>query len=422
MNTTQPSQISKPARNDWARTQPLSIDIVTGLILAAASAAAAWAITGLQDHFVLLINVKADDVWFEGDAARVFSNMTNRWSDHYKSNVHPLFSLFSLVFGYLCESLLHIKKLDVVRFTIATGAAVWMGLYYTLLRLLGCRRADSVLFGLVAATSAAAIFWTATPETYLFGSATILLALATAAAAERYAIPAWLDVGVAAATLSITVTNWMVALASLMTRHRLKQAVQLAVNSFVVVVLLMGVQKLIAPSARFIYDVKSETKALIRPEPLTTLKVMALDTMVMPNIAAEPQEVPTLWPQFTIQRAYAWNFTAWGPIALAAWLALLACGAWAVVTLKSLKKFRLVLLLSLAGQLALHAVYGSESFLYALNWLPLLITMCALATLTRLRWIALSLAAVLTVAGAMHNYASLRFALDALAKAAAANP
>jgi hypothetical protein len=33
------------------------------------------------------------NVWFQADVARVYSNMTERRSDHYRTKVHPLFSI-----------------------------------------------------------------------------------------------------------------------------------------------------------------------------------------------------------------------------------------------------------------------------------------------------------------------------------------
>ena len=67
-----------------------------------------------------------------------------------------------------------------------------------------------------------------------------------------------------------------------------------------------------------------------------------------------------------------------------------------------------MLALSIAGQVGLHIVYGNETFLYALDWIPLFVTAAALATLTRMRWIVLALAAVFTVTAGIHNAHSLQ--------------
>ncbi len=100
------------------------------------------------------------------------------------------------------------------------------------------------MFALVAAATTAGLFWTAIPETYEFGSLTILGVLIVAAiAARRGSVPVAFDVAAGAASMSILITDFMVNLASFVSRYRLKQAIQIACNALVVVVLLWGLQK-----------------------------------------------------------------------------------------------------------------------------------------------------------------------------------
>ncbi len=92
--------------------------------------------------------------------------------------------------------MLGLSKMHAVRFVIACNAGLWLAMFYTLLRLISCRRLDSVILSLVVVSSAGAMFWSAVPETYLLGSLTILGVLILSAAAERTRIPAWLDLAV----------------------------------------------------------------------------------------------------------------------------------------------------------------------------------------------------------------------------------
>jgi len=62
---------------------------------------------------------------------------------------------------------------------------LWFSSLFILLRLIGCRQFDAALFSILAATSAAAIFWFVIPETYSFGSLSILLALGLTALAQH---------------------------------------------------------------------------------------------------------------------------------------------------------------------------------------------------------------------------------------------
>jgi hypothetical protein len=54
-----------------------------------------------------------------------------------------------------------------------------------------------------------------------------------------------------------------------------------------------------------------------------------------------------------------------------------------------------MLVAGLAGQFALHAVYGIETFLYALHFQPLLVLLVAYGTRTRLRPLLLAACLVL---------------------------
>ena len=386
-------------------------DAAVAVSLAAIAAYCVWLGTGLAGHIPLLLDVKSDDVWFEADVMRVFANMTDRFSDHFRSQVHPLFSLCAYGLFKLFAAMPGISKLTAVRLTIASSAAMWVCAFFSLLRVLGCRRLDTVVFSMVAATSASAFFWTTIPETYLFSSLTIVLVLLGTAYAQRRPIPAWLDVGVAAAALSMLVTNWMFALISLAARHRLRVAIQLAANAFVVVVLLWAVQKFFFPSAHFFlgdHEKWPHVKALTVPP------IFFLDTMVMPDFISIPNDHDWLWTKLSVQGVLSWRLTWAGPIALAAWSVLLFAGAWAMTALKGLGTFRLVLASSIACQLALHAFYGNESFLYALNWLPLLVTVAALSSLTRLRWVGLTAACIFVLSAGFHNFKALDLALHAL--------
>jgi len=267
------------------------------------------------------------------------------------------------------------------------------------------------LFTLVAAATSAALFWTAIPETYEFGSLAILVVLIAAAIAERRAtIPAWVDVAASAASMSILVTNFMVSLASLISRYRPRQAVQIACNALIVVVLLWGLQKYFFPSAHFFIGEHDKGSP---PSPkLTALAVIFLHSFVAPEIWSRPNELPGQWPMLSFQHAGLGSLHFLRLAALICWACLLGFAVWALVRLPQHPRFRSTLALSIAGQLVLHLAYGNETFLYALDWMPLLIAAAALATLTRWRKLVLVIATVFAITAGMHNASVLQIALD----------
>jgi hypothetical protein len=90
-------------------------------------------------------------------------------------------------------------------------------------------------------------------------------------------------------------------------------------------------------------------------------------------------------------------------IAVAAWLVLLALGAREAHRRWRDDRLVQVILLCLAGQFALHVLYGEETMLYALHWVPLLILVAGLAARGPWRPVALGAALLALVAGAGSN-------------------
>ena len=130
--------------------------------------------------------------------------------------------------------------------------------------------------------------------------------------------------------------------------------------------------------------------------------------MVMPAIQLvenrEHPEYPFMVTQVSSPGSGSW----WGAVAVGLWMALLALGLWGFFASKKHTKLRLVLGLSLLGQIGLHLVYGDETFLYSLHFLPLLIVLSAFSTLTRARLASLVLAGILLITLGINN--GLQFA------------
>src|SRR3989338_3256281 len=109
--------------------------------------------------------------------------------------------------------------------------------------------------------------------------------------------------------------------------------------------------------------------------------------MVMPKIIdASPDPIQL---RMVTQRSRAGGGTRWGGIGVWIWAALLALGAWGLWTAQRLRNLRLVLAVSVLGQMGLHLLYGEETFLFSLHWLPLRVIVAAFGTLTKHRRIAL---------------------------------
>ena len=68
--------------------------------------------------------------------------------------------------------------------------------------------------------------------------------------------------------------------------------------------------------------------------------------------------------------------------------------------------------ITLVGQLTLHILYGGETFLHSLHFLPFLIVLAALSTLTRARLVALLLAGTLVLSAGVNNGLQFRQATE----------
>jgi hypothetical protein len=108
----------------------------------------------------------------------------------------------------------------------------------------------------------------------------------------------------------------------------------------------------------------------------------------------------------------------WGVVATILWAALLAMTAVGVLTSRRHLPVRIVLGATLAGQVALHLIYGEETFLYSLHVAPLLILASAFAAAsTRWRRVMLALAVALALTAAVNNVSQLGAAMAFFSRA-----
>jgi len=196
------------------------------------------------------IVIKKSNVWFQADIGRVYKNMTEPSSDHSRTKVHPLFSLTTAPVVYAVSEL-GLPKESAVRLLVACMAGLGLVLFYFTLRHLSIPIFDSIIFSAFFAISSAAIFWTTVPETYLFGSITILVILLFMALAEHRVFTNGHYIGISALSLSMTVTNWMAGIAATLANNSLRRTIRITVDAFVVVTVLWAIQHAMFPTAEF---------------------------------------------------------------------------------------------------------------------------------------------------------------------------
>jgi hypothetical protein len=305
----------------------------------------------------------ADEAWFGSDARRVHAAMSDRHAVH-RPQVHPVFSLIAVGPVYILR---HFSRLSPYRATatlVAGIAGLWAAALYALLRALGCRRTDAIAFTLLGITTAAGVFWLPLRETYALGSLGVLAALSLMADSPRWRSPTWLWIVASAATLAVTVTNWMFGLLGAALLLPIRRALRVTLGAFMLVVGLWSVQRALVPAARFFIAGAEERGYMYRPswtrfaQVLTTLTIHSIVAPRVLRLAegGHPRGIDNglrlpQANQLTVQTAAIGSGGMWGAGATVAWLAMLGLGVRAAMRRSRSERIWLVLLLGLTGLL-----------------------------------------------------------------------
>jgi len=356
----------------------------------------------------LLYDQSTMDSWFQSDFPRVLENMVRRGSDHYRAQVHPLFAMVALPpTAFLWK--LGLTPQAAAGIVIAGVAAAWVAALYALLRLMRFPRLDSALFTVLGMTSAAAMFWFTVPETYSFGSLSILIALLVAGVASHRRLSETSYVAASVLSLSFTITNWMAGIAASLVNLPFRRAVQVTVNALAVAALLWAILRYFIPSTPFFLQLGSEMDYVGHADsggPLRIVPAFLLHSIVMPaiDVVSRTDLLTSDYPQLSVQHALPGSAGILGVVSVMLWTVVLAMGIWGIFSARENGRFRLALGLVLSGQLLLHLAYGEETFLYALHYVPLLVVLAAYGTTTRARYTVLGILSVLIVTAFLNNW------------------
>jgi len=403
---------SSPTRGCWGILRP--IDIVLLVILALAAGLGTWSLAKRVPPAVTYGTHL--DVYFSADCGRVLANMRTRTdSDHHRTNVHPLFSIImhpvyrtvALLAGANSETEPESPKFITASYILsALGAAIAMALFFVILRVIGTPLPDSAVYCALAAFSGFALFWFPVPETYAWGAISILFALLVSAlGCLRPVRTIWYALA-SLGTFAITTTNWSVGLLATWTRFSIRKALIITVAVAFVASGLSITQKLLFPSSWFFFNIAREKNYVMQDHsegPLAAVRAMVFHTMVVPEITTmtHPRydDLKILRMQGSSPGGDRWV----GKLAAVVWVIVFGAGIHALVTHSGLGPFRLVLGLSLAGQFALHTIYGAETFLYSVHFGPMMVLTTAFLSQTRFRMAAVTLSSVLVILLIVNN-------------------
>ena len=391
------------------------LDLLLALLLAIISGCTTYYRAQLIDP--VYYECENESNWFHADLTIAYNKMTDRHGEQYNENVHPLFSLFTYPLVYAIRTVFDLDKVKALRMLFFLLAFSWTFILYILLRLIGCKKLDATIFSMLAMFSAAAMFWFVVPETFPFGSVSILLALGIVAIAQHTKLSHLWYIGVSALTLSFTVTNWMAGIIASIVNHTWRRSLQININAFCIVIVLWDMKKRVFPYwpkwEYFFWFNENRTESILTPGSgglFHMIKSFFYHTIVMPafeltdNFSVPVGEiVPDNWYVMVTQSSFPGSGGIWGAIAVVLWTILLGLGVWALLTIKNHRSFLIALGLMIIGQLALHTLYNDEVFCFSIHFAPLLIVLVALSSLTRFRVIALIVATLLLICLGINN-------------------
>ena len=360
--------------------------------------------------------------WFESDLSRVRKTMLERGPHNYRTYVHPLQTLLMYV-PTKTLVVLGVSEAKAVMLYLATIAGLWGGLLYLCLRGLGLRRPDATVFTALGASTSASIFWFTVPESYGVGALSLMITFALGTAIFRYKLPLIVQALASASSLAIATTNWMAGILLAFGANDYKRATRITFDALLIVTLLFAVQKALDPNSQFFVPGSHEWTFVLHESaggPLNKIIVFFLYGIAIPPIPHLTEAASPNWQGMSIQTVLP---TALTPAAIAALLgfwALLVTGLIAAFRNATSRGMAQVLVLYISFEMLLHLLYGDETFLFSLNFVPAMVLVAGCAALSSYRKTVLALAVVCTGLLAYNNISAYLSATTTLATHTAA--
>jgi len=371
-----------------------------------ATVVSAWGLSQFGDAFYRLPNA---DIYFHADQWRVFDNMTDFASDRYRDSVHPLFSLlaYPITTGI---RLLGLPPLAATKTLVALAAGSSVALFYLALRNLTLPIHAAAIFSALFISSATFLYWFSVVETYVFAALSICAMLVVLSRAQATPAIVWLLAS--ACTLSVTVTNWLLGLTAAFFRLRFLRFLSVSTAALGLVLALALVQTTIFPTSRLffapkeIYEERKWTQISLEKrgkdpwDPADNLQSFLIYGAVSPG--HKRARYYLLDGITNVHLPLSKVFMARG-LSISLWLSLLIAGTWGIASNRKLRPVGAALGAFIAGQAALHSVYGEVTFLYAAHFFPALLGVAGCAYFAPARRLWLAVALLLLVVGGIGN-------------------
>lgn len=377
-----------------------------------------------------------DDIWFESDMVRSYRGLFDRhWNQIFPAK-HPMYAMVSWLIITPIHAIVA-SKIESLNIMLALNAGVFTALLSRILAYDGVARVERFAVAAVTVASSAFWMWFTVPDKFAFAATTLLIGIYPLARAQAgRTVPLWQWVVCAAASFSITVTNFIAGGVAALTRALLvapddrlfplsltarirsvalilaAAAALVGVGSLTQNRLYPGSGLMFSPHAlaiegdyMFRYDVSS---LAARVQTLIVQPVV----MGVPGRAGPTRRTNGRYGELDARQKVdgKWPGTSYGRAAAAIWVALLGIGVWAALRPATRTPIGIAAAAMVAWQFGLHLVYGEQAFLYMAHFLPFDMILLAKARLPLRRPIFVGLCALLAVTAALNSVDGLRAA------------
>ena len=387
------------------------VDILIAILAAIATAGVTY---GLASRVPPEMYDPANSIWawFNGDMLRVQSSMLSRAGDHFRTQVHPLASIIMFTPTKILLDL-GLSPASAILTYLVTMSGLWSAAIYSGLRGLTLARPDALIFTLFATVTASAMFWLPITEVYSTAGFTVAATLALGTLIYNKRLPLFLQACASALSFSITTTNWMAGIWVTLCGNDYRRAIRITFDALLIVTILFGIQKMLIPRTQFfVPNLRLEWSFMMHESSVGI--VSKLRSFWLYSIAAPIPTFPyhlendgLIERYLSFQRSSLWDMRWTGLIGLFLWLPVLALGTFVAIFGKiENSRIAQAILLFVASQCAFHALWGDETFLYSMNYLPGIVLLGALACLTSARKLVLAAILISSVCLAVHNVRS----------------
>lgn len=416
-----------------------AVPLAAGLGFACLAAVATWINFSHFDQTLFLW--ERVDTWFASDIPRVVSNLTDHTTAHRGAYKHPLFSIMFWPLTWILTQASG-SGATAIQALLSLNAFCATMLVWRLLHRLGLELLDLALCLALFLTSAAFMFWFAVPETFPFGTTSILLSL------QLLILPPVRKKGsilfeamLCMASLTITITNWAVGLIAVALRYdvigtmrswltpkrlgRHKEAAAALIRPIAIASLAGGIalafafvqNALFGQAGMFINIVSlaGESKFFVDVS-VQSAVTRVFDLMISPIVAGDLLTYTKEAIPGTAQERSALSMTNLRFVSVAqitatcAWIVVLLLALNTAVRVRAVGLVVLAALFSSALFMLMHLIYGDVYFLYVAHFVAQYVIICTLALRGNMKWIGRGAVVLVIMFGGWHNIVMLEAA------------